>query len=325
MDGILAIDSGGTKCEAVLADFGGAILGRALIVPEPGNGRVQGSGRVPETIHEAIEAVMKQVKGEFDLLHLTSSTGVFFFLTRSRLKARSVSLWNVSEWDAVLAAEGIEEGFVAMAGTGSFAHLRWQGRDWHADGYGPLLGDRGGGYAIGREVLRAAIRAHEAPRHATRLVDLVAEELNFTGSLKELPSYLISFGLRVMADRTSVARFARVADRAARDGDPCARAILERAAEDLAETVTDLAERTGVRDAAMPVIGSGSVLLRSEVYWQRFGARLAGLAARLELRRCRLRQVAGQILHLMGGELRMAKEECERVRQAFQCTLGETT
>jgi len=47
MDGILAIDSGGTKCEAVLADLGGTILGRALIVPEPGNGRVQGSDRVP--------------------------------------------------------------------------------------------------------------------------------------------------------------------------------------------------------------------------------------------------------------------------------------
>ena len=72
MDGILAIDSGGTKCEAVLADVTGTILARTIIEPEPGNGKVHGSGRVPETIHQAIEAVMGEWEGEFDLLHLTS-------------------------------------------------------------------------------------------------------------------------------------------------------------------------------------------------------------------------------------------------------------
>ncbi len=323
MDGILAIDSGGTKCEAVLADKAGTILAQALIEPEPGNGKTHGSGRVPETIHQAIGSVMKEWKGEFELLHLTSSAGVFFFLSRNLLKARSVSLLNIPESDAVLAAEGIADGVVAVAGTGAFAHLRWNGRHWHSDGYGPLLGDRGSGYAIGREALRAAIRANEAPRHATRLTEAVAAELNYRGEREQFSSYLVSFGLRNMADRTAVARFARVADRAAVLGDVIAASILERAADDLAETVADLVERAEACDVSLPVVGSGSVVIRSNVYWNRLVSRLKTLSPNLIPRRCSLRQVAGQILHVMQHELGVSPEEVARIRQRFRFELKE--
>ena len=77
--------------------------------------------------------------------------------------------------DAALAgAFAGRPGIVVIAGTGSGAAGRdGAGRTVRVGGHGFLLGDEGGGYWIGREAVRAALRAADGTGPPTALTELV--------------------------------------------------------------------------------------------------------------------------------------------------------
>ena len=77
--------------------------------------------------------------------------------------------------DAALAgAFAGRPGIVVIAGTGSGAAGRdAAGRTVRVGGHGFLLGDEGGGYWIGREAVRAALRAADGTGPPTALIDVV--------------------------------------------------------------------------------------------------------------------------------------------------------
>lgn len=77
---------------------------------------------------------------------------------------------------ALLGALGGKPGIVVIAGTGSIGCGRDEsGRVLRVGGHGFLLGDDGGGYWIGRECLRAALRAHDGTGPVTALSDVVCK------------------------------------------------------------------------------------------------------------------------------------------------------
>lgn len=77
---------------------------------------------------------------------------------------------------ALLGAFDGAPGIAVIAGTGSIACGRdASGRVLRIGGHGFLLGDEGGGYWIGRECLRAALRAHDGTGPATALGDVVSQ------------------------------------------------------------------------------------------------------------------------------------------------------
>lgn len=128
--------------------------------------------------------------------------------------------------DAVIAHAGAldgKPGIVLIVGTGVVAlAIGADGALRTADGWGPWLGDEGGGAWIGAAGLRAALRAHDGRGRSTTLLD--AARARF-GAPETWPARL--------ADAAAVASFAP--DVLAAD-DATAREIVSAAAEALAAT-----------------------------------------------------------------------------------------
>lgn len=147
---------------------------------------------------------------------------------------------------AYLGALGDCAGVVVAAGTGAVAMWTDGLQIRRSDGWGPLLGDEGSGYDIGRKALFAALAASDGRGPATALQRLAAEHL---GGLD------LRAVQRVHEAHDPVlilSGFVPMVIEAASAGDGPARCILQRAGRALARTTAA---------AARPAIDSGDDVL----------------------------------------------------------------
>jgi N-acetylglucosamine kinase-like BadF-type ATPase len=293
---LLAVDSGGSKCDALLTTMDGTVLGWGHVAgfQQHATRNTVGSGRAAVTVARAIyQAVGEYVCEEVDIAGLG---GYFSFSQLSHIGVRDFRLHQVFEHDPVFALADVTYGVSALAGTGAvaFARLR-DGRRVAFDGLGPLLGDHGGGHMIGLQALKAVARAGWHPRHTTLLSELVPPALGLDLSRRPLLSQLVDLMLS-NPDRAVVASVARTVDEAARAGDAVARGILEQAADALAETVFDVTTHCDITTEAYPFLGLGSVASRSDLYWNRLCERVLAFAPRFTPQRFDLPPVVGMAL-----------------------------
>lgn len=195
--------------------------------------------------------------------------------------------------DSVIAHAGAlngEPGVVLICGTGVVAlAIDADGALRTADGWGPWLGDEGGGAWIGAAGLRAALRAHDGRGPSTALLD--AARARF-GAPETWPAQL--------TDAAAVASFAP--DVLAAEDDPVASAIVSAAAESLAAT----ARAAG--DGPLAIVGglAGAPALRKRLHLvPAAGDALDGalrLGAIHEPHVIRLRAAAGQGLDALATE-----------------------
>ncbi|MFI8516337.1 N-acetylglucosamine kinase [Streptomyces sp. NPDC085481] len=141
------------------------------------------------------------------------------------------------------------DGLVLIAGTGA-AGARVAGRRMvrAVDGDGWLLGDAGSGFWLGREALRAVLRALDGRGPGTALAGPVGELCG--GLTKERV-----VGYAYAAHPVRLARLSPLVVDAAAAGDAVAATLLDRAAEELAATVRALAPRPGE-----PLVVTGGLL-----------------------------------------------------------------
>jgi len=260
MRAILAFDSGGSKCDALLFDEHGKILG---------NGAYQVPGHGGRSIR-AVTAVARDTLAarHFDELHLVCSLSLvvgdlqkFFGL----FDADRIDVHSIHEETAALALVGASHGVVVLAGTGAFVFAETaDGRKIKLDGMGPLLGDEGSGYSIGRMAIRAAAKATWRPRHKTVLLDDILRTYEISNIW-----HLLSFNLEAK-DRSEIARLARLVGRAAAQGDRVAHDILIAAAAAQAETLRDVVDALDLAAEELPMVGIGGVAANSPIYWQEF-------------------------------------------------------
>jgi N-acetylmuramic acid 6-phosphate etherase len=165
------------------------------------------------------------------------------------LRAKRVAVTS----DAVTAHAGAldgKPGVVLIAGTGVAAlAIGADGTLRTADGWGPWLGDEGGGAWIGAAGLRAALRAHDGRGPFTTLLD--AARARF-GAPETWP--------RQFSGAAAVASFAP--DVLAAQGDAAAMAIVSAAAEALAAAVR------AVGDGPVAMVGglAGMQALRAQLH-----------------------------------------------------------
>jgi len=157
--------------------------------------------------------------------------------------------------DAALAgAHALGPGVVVMAGTGATA---WgadaEGRRVRSDGWGPILGDEGSGYWIGREALRAVMRARDGRGEATALTEAVLAHFG----LQE-PWELVRRLPLAQTNTEDISALAVVCAETAQTGDAVAEAILVAAGTNLAQSGAAAATQLGM--AAPSVAVTGSVL-----------------------------------------------------------------
>ncbi len=235
---IAAIDGGGTHTTLIVADPTGEIVGvgrggpiNALFVPEleaiasvtqaarEATARVMGlpAADAPRDLPLRVVALYASAPGASPSI---VSAGIADLISPGRL---------VVEGDApaaFAAAFGGGCGVVVLAGTGSFAFGRASdGFAASTGGWGPLLGDEGGAYAIGLRALRSSVLAWDGRGPAT---SLCARALAHFGASE--PRDLTKAGL----SREAVAGFARQVSAAAHgDGDEVAAGILREAGSEL--------------------------------------------------------------------------------------------
>ncbi len=293
---ILGIDSGGSKCEALVVGPDGTALGWGAY--RSGDFRagpsMMGSGRSQAAVLHAVETAMQGVA--CDELRIVCSLPSLPIWPSLRQAHTRLTIHTVGEYAGALSLADVHAGIVALVGTGALAHgVMPDGRWLTLDGMGPMLGDFGSGYQIGTCAIRAALRAAWHPRHQTAMAAEVWDTLRrFSGVGDNFSP--IEY-LHAPRDRAEIAALAEMVDCHARAGDAQAVRILWEAAEAFAETVRDLVAALGMETMRpCPLAAKGSVITRSEIYWQRFVEQVRAFAPNIEPRRLDAPPVAGYIL-----------------------------
>lgn len=163
----LGVDGGGSGCRMRLVDASGATLaeargGPANIATDPDGARAN--------LLAALEQILPQGAQATAVFGLAGANAP----GAADLLARGFPLADLRiVSDALTSATGAlggQDGIVAAIGTGSvFASLRG-GTFRQIGGWGPALGDEGGGAALGRRLLQHALRAATGLRGMTPLL-----------------------------------------------------------------------------------------------------------------------------------------------------------
>ena len=277
---ILALDAGGTKCDALLAAADGTLLEQCRL-----HDWATG-GRHPQIVRRAIQKVLKRRRPVN--LRIVADGGRQTLRCLPTEWRKHTQYLRCSEPLSVLSTAGYAFGMVIIAGTGARVAVRSRaGRQASLDALGPLLGDGGSGYYIGREALRALAREMQLQRPTTPLRRRVLRAC----ACRNIGD-LIGFSLQPR-DRSLVASLAKIVDEEARSGDRLARRLLCDGAAVLAGTVRDLVRHLGIAGDKIPVVGAGSVAVHSDVFWRELCRQVRAIIPRCQLIRIPLPPVAG--------------------------------
>ena len=178
--------------------------------------------------------------------------------------------------DALIALEAGAPGLsgvVLIAGTGSIAY----GRDAHghaarAGGWGHVLGDEGSGFWLGRQALRAVLRAADQRGEPTALADRVKAHFGVARE-QDLVHPIYEGGMKPKV----VAELAALVGETAEAGDAVATRLVDVGAAELAGSAFSVARRLGLLDLDLPLPLAGGVFSAVPIVRTRVIERLARL------------------------------------------------
>jgi N-acetylglucosamine kinase-like BadF-type ATPase len=271
---LLAVDGGGTKTQAVVADLEGKVLARGLAPSSTVHnvGFEQSCLALTTAIEGALVNVLgPQARSEGRVWRGARIAAACFGLAGidSPEDEAEVSRWVreqaitsrfavVNDSELILAA-GTPEGWgvALVGGTGSVCLGRTrEGRTVRVGGWGPILGDEGSGYQIAVSALHRVTQTADGRAEAKALLDAVLRHW----SLKDATGLI----RHVHADKTTpsdIAGLASVVLDLATRGDAEAKAIVDEAGCELARHVQAVVRKLGV--AKPPLALSGGLLRAS--------------------------------------------------------------
>ena len=189
------------------------------------------------------------------------------------LKAAGFSgLWKLCG-DQEIALRGAMEGpgLAVIAGTGSICFGKnSSGQTARSGGYGHLIDDGGSGYALGRDVLAAAVRTADGREHCAEILRAVYDRLG-----GDNPGAIVSFVYSEKTDKAAIAQFASIALTLAQAGDPGAQAILDAGAEELFRLAAAVQRRLGLEKGTIALLGG--LLSTDNAYRRRAAEKLSAL------------------------------------------------
>lgn len=252
MSGVLAVDGGQTGLRARLADDPRIVEAAGVVRLDPDTDRLL-AARVGDLWRELGSPPVDTVA--MGLTTMPSTPESARALAESVAEITGARTVLATE-DAITAHIGSLPGFVGVSltvGTGIACIGSAPGRPAvRIDGHGVLLGDDGGGFWIGREGLRAVLRAREGRAPETALD---AAAVRRFGAARDLATTVHELDDPIGAITGFALAVAEAADRA----DPVASGILAAASAALAETVTVAIARLA-GDGHLPLTLGGRVL-----------------------------------------------------------------
>lgn len=273
---VVGIDGGGTKTRALLADERGEPIAEAVGA---------GSAVRPREIERSADIIAGVVREVLDYggrpterprVLCVGVAGVGREPERltllDALVARQIADEVVVQTDFAVALDdafGDGPGVLLIAGTGSSAFGRGPtGETARCGGWGPIIGDEGGGAWIGRKVLSVVAAASDGREPETALTGAV-----LTATEASEASELIRWA--AAATPGTLATLAPVVMSVADSGDLRANAIVSLAVEELALHVRSLARQLFTDErASVPVAFTGGLLSKGTSYRKRLEHRL---------------------------------------------------
>lgn len=253
----IGVDGGGTTTRAVVIDENLRALGRG----EAGPGNFYSAGE-----EAAVSNIAAAVRAALDSAGIADSDIASWGLGLAGACSASDRAWQsealsshagaakiVVDEDAPAAQSGAFEGgpgAICIAGTGSNCFgVNEKGERRGADGYGPLLGDRGSGYWCGEQALRAACASSDGSGPHSTLHEAVFQQL---GARDVFELIQIVYAPEFRKDR--IASLVPTVLKCAAAGDTVAQDILKRAGGELAKTTLAVLRPLGINRVA-PVGG----------------------------------------------------------------------
>ena len=263
---VLGFDGGGTKTECVLMDDAQRVLARSR--SGPSNPVRVGLPAAVAALEEAALRAFAAAGVERPALAALCAglAGAAQPEIADRVAATLASLFPAipvkvcTDLDTALAATGDRSAIVLVAGTGSAAvgHDAL-GRVARAGGNGPLVGDEGSAYDIGRRAILAVLRDLDRTGDDSSLGKQILRQLGCSG-WPEVQQ-------RVSAGAGEIfPRVFPVVAAAADAGDKTARRLLTDAARDLAALVKIVVERLDLAKVDFLLAKTGGTLGRSAFF-----------------------------------------------------------
>ncbi|MBN9044059.1 MAG: ATPase [Rhizobiales bacterium] len=223
----LAVDGGGTRCRALLADGGGAVLGAGTA--GPANIGADRAGALSSIAAAASKAAQAAGLDEDALRHETRAVlglaGANALADRESLARQLPFAQSLIVSDAVTALQGAlgddGDGAIVILGTGSAFVKRTNGQMEITGGRGFMLSDHAGGARLGRELLEEALLATDGMAEPTGLTQAVLARFDHDART------VTAFSRHATA--ADYATFAPLVFEYAAKGDPLGLAIARRA------------------------------------------------------------------------------------------------
>jgi glucosamine kinase len=261
---VCAVDGGGSKTLAIVANLDGEELARA--VAGPSNYISGEADRVVENVAAAVSDAARTAGVELPVASLwVGLAGIDRPGAREEIAECLAGLSNDVRLsnDAQLLFGAFEDGvgIVLIAGTGSIAlGVDRHGNTARAGGWGYLIGDEGSGYDLGRRAIRAAARSADGRAIQTSLLPALLAHWGL-----DQPLQLIDQVYRER-DRAAIAGCARLVFDAAEAWDPVATRLVQSGAAELASAAAAVEKVLDFAGADVPLVLAGSLLVEREDY-----------------------------------------------------------
>lgn len=243
-------DGGGTKTGVVCLDADGRQLATARFGPLNPNGAP--AAQVCATIREALAFIRRYGDCEALAVSLAGISNPEAGALVGRVLAENgyhSALRLVGDQEAAFEGAVGDTGVVLIAGTGSICHGRNRaGETARCGGYGYLVDDEGSGYAIGRDILSAVLRARDGRTPPTRLDALLAQTTGWTDQ-SDIMHNLYGPGF----EKARIAALAPLLMEAV--GDREADAIVAKAARELTLMAVTVIDRLGLPEERAALTG----------------------------------------------------------------------
>lgn len=249
-------DGGGTKTEVCILNREGKTASQAF-----GPLNVNGASRetVEKTVRDAVTYMRAQEEGlegcsmlVIGMAGVSNRDAAQMMEQMVRAAGYAGPLRLKGDQEIALAGAIRGHGAVLIAGTGAICYGRDpQGNSFRVGGWGYLIDDGGSGYAIGRDILVAAVRAEDGRGKDTCLKQAVFEALNLQ-DIRGVITWLYAPG----TGKKEIASLAPLLLPALKAGDEAALAIAKKAAEDLSELVLTGWRKNGMEDGEIAMTGS---------------------------------------------------------------------
>jgi N-acetylglucosamine kinase-like BadF-type ATPase len=267
-DLVVGVDGGGTKTRTVIIDSDDAVLGEGLAGPS--NPLRVGIANAAAAVRESLDRACSAASVKRDEI---AAIGIGLAGVRRkdiRTRTREVLIATlgvkqielVSDGDIALAgATNGKPGVVVIAGTGSICcGVNARGRRVCAGGWGPMVGDEGGGSWIARRALQAVAHQSDERGPQTSLTEAACAYFHVT--IAEDLSTAI-YAPTITNER--IAGFGKEVIEAAEAGDTVAREIVTEAGSELGRSAVAVIRKLRLEPDRFQVAYVGGVFAAGEL------------------------------------------------------------